>query len=499
MKSDFMIAITQLSAEKKLPKETVLAAVEAALVSAYKRDDPSSENISVKINPDSGEVKVYAPKAIVEMPTDPCREISLAEGKKLKEDAQIGDIIEVESTPRDAGRIAAQTARQVVLQRLREAEQGAILEEFANKENDIVSGVVQRIESRQVFIDLGRTEAVLPATEQVRTDRYRVGQRIRAYLLEVLRTPKGPQLVVSRSHPNLIRRLFELEVPEVHSGIVELKAIAREAGYRSKVAVTAHQQGIDPIGCCVGLRGVRAQNIVNEINGEKIDTILWDPNPAVFIANALSPSQVVSVEIDEKGKVASVVVPDRQLSLAIGREGQNARLAAKLTGWRIDIKSVSTAERERAERAALEEIDRAEAQAAAPLETPPSAEPAPEVEEKMPEPLAEVKPLPEVALTPKPKEPSKKRQIKFAEELLAPKSIKPDIKAQRKKKKTGARKAGAGEQKEAGIKPKRALRTQDLPPEDEDYAEDGDYLEDKGSAGDEGYLEDKGSAEDKDL
>ncbi len=461
MKSDFMVAVAQLSAEKNLPREVVLAAIEAALVSAYKKDDFVDQDISVKINPDSAEVKIYAQKAIVEMPADPCREISLAEGRKLRRDAQIGDIVEVETTPRNAGRIAAQTARQVVLQRLREAEHGAILEEFANKEGDIVSGVVQRLEPKQIFIDLGRTEAVLPATEQVRTERYRVRQRIRAYLLEVLRTSRGPQLVLSRSHPNLVRRLFELEIPEVHSGIVELKAIAREAGFRSKVAVVARQQGLDPIGCCVGLRGVRIQNIINELNGEKIDMILWDPDPAVLIANALSPARVVSVEVDEMGRVATVVVPDRQLSLAIGREGQNARLAAKLTGWRIDIKSVATAERERAERDALEELARAEAQAMAPLETMPSAEPTPEVEEELPEPLEEVEPLPEVGFISEPKEPLEKPQIRFAEELSAPKSIKPDVKA--KKKKKSAWKEGDKE----GVKPKRASRSRVLPLEDE--------------------------------
>ncbi len=317
-KSDFISAIPQLSAEKNLPKEVVLGVVEAALVSAYKKDESADQNISVKINPDTGEVKVYARKVVVETLEDPRREISLAEGQRLKGEIQIGDVIEVESAAHSAGRIAAQTARQVVLQRLREAEHSAIFEEFANREGDIVSGVVQRIESRQIFLDLGRAEAVLPAAEQVRTDRYRVGQRIKAYLLEVLHTSKGPQLVVSRSHPNLLRRLFELEIPEIYSGLVGIKGVSRDPGYRAKVAVAAHQPGIDPIGSCVGMRGVRIQNIVEELKGEKIDMVLWDPYPAVFVSNALSPATVVSVEVDGEEKVASVIVPDRQLSLAGG-------------------------------------------------------------------------------------------------------------------------------------------------------------------------------------
>ncbi len=385
MKSDFLIAITQLSAEKNLPREVILEAVEAALVSAYKKDEyVANQNISVTISPSSGEVKVFAQKAVVEVPDNPQREIALAEVRKLNQNVQIGEIVEVEVTPRNAGRIAAQTAKQVVLQRLREAEHDAIFEQYSGKEGEVVSGVVQRMEPRQILVDLGRAVAVLPSVEQVRNERYRPGQRLKVYLMEVVRTSKGPQVLVSRSHPHLLRRLFELEVPEVYNGVVELKAIAREAGYRSKVAVSTSQPGIDPVGCCVGLRGIRIQNIVSELNGEKIDVVLWDANPIAFIPHALSPAQVLSVQIDEAENTAEVVVPDRQLSLAIGREGQNARLAAKLTGWRIDIKPASAAEAEKAalvKEAAPEEVaPEAEAEEPTPAEAalePEAGEPIP--------------------------------------------------------------------------------------------------------------------------
>ena len=312
MKSDFLLAITQLSAEKNLPKDVVLTAVEAALVSAYKKDNFSpNQNIAVKINPNSGKVEVWAEKTVVEKPTDKRYEISLEEAKKLKEDAQIDDAVMVEATPANAGRIAAQTAKQVILQRLHEAEHSAIFEEYADREGEVVSGVVQRFEMGQVHIDLGRTEAILPASEQVRTERYRVGQRLKVVLLQVARTNKGPRVIVSRSHPELLRRLFELEVPEVYNGTVEIKSISREAGFRSKIAVAAKQEGIDPVGCCVGLRGIRIQNIVNELNGEKIDVIQWSPDVAAFITNALSPAQIVSVGLSEEEKIATVVVPDK--------------------------------------------------------------------------------------------------------------------------------------------------------------------------------------------
>jgi N utilization substance protein A len=349
MKTEFMVALTQLSAEKHLPKEVVLSAIETALVSAYRKDAfVAGQDISAKINPTTGEVKVYVRKTVVEKATDLLREISLGEAQKKDKNAQIGDIVSIESTPPNAGRIAAQTARQVILQRLHEAEHHAIFEEFTGKEGDIVTGIVQRITPEQIHIDLGKAEAILPGIEQVHNERYRVGQRLKLYVLEVTKSSRGPQILVSRSHRNLLRRLFELEIPEMYGGTIDIKSIAREASYRSKVAVAARQDGVDPVGCCVGLRGIRIQNIVNELRGEKIDVVEWSDDPATFIANALSPAQVSSVELNQAQNTAIVTVPDKQLSLAIGKEGQNARLAAKLTGWRIDIKSTSAVEAEKA-------------------------------------------------------------------------------------------------------------------------------------------------------
>ena len=438
MKSEFLLAITQLSAEKNLPKEVVIAAVETALVSAYRKDNfAPNQNIEVKINPATGGVKVWAEKTIVEQPSDFRREISLSEASKLNPDAQIGETITVEATPRNAGRIAAQTAKQVILQRLHEAEHSAIFEEYSDKEGDIITGLVQRIEPRQIFIDLGRAEAILPAAEQVRNERYRIGQRLKVYLLEVVRTSKGPQVVVSRSHPDLLRRLFELEVPEVLNGIVELKSIAREAGYRSKIAVAARQEGIDPVGCCVGLRGIRIQNVMRELNGEKLDVVVWDPDVSVFIANALSPAQVLSVGLDENEGIATVVVPDKQLSLAIGKEGQNARLAAKLTGWRIDIKSASVAEVERlAEAKPLPEPEEAVVGEELPAELSTIPEPASAAVEAAAEPLP---PLDATLVPPEavlePQATSEKAQIRFAEDILVSGPTKPVAKSRKRKKK----------------------------------------------------------------
>jgi transcription termination/antitermination protein NusA len=341
VKSEFSIAIKQLAAEKNLPPEVVYQAMEAALVSAYKKDSDIAGNVAVRIDRDTGDHHVYLERAVVQEVTDDKIEIGLPEARKRKPDVMPGDVLLDEVHPSQAGRIAAQTAKQVVLQRLREAEREMVFEEFSNREGDIVSGVVQRAEAKHLVVDLGKTEAIFPAAEQVRNEHYRVGQRLKLYLLEVHRSIRGPQLILSRTHKNLLRRLFELEVPEIYRGVVEIKSIAREAGFRSKVAVAARQEGIDPVGSCVGLRGIRIQNIVNELNGERIDVIQWDPDPGRFVANALSPAQVLTVRISEDDNTASVVVPDRQLSLAIGKEGQNARLAAKLTGWRIDIKPES--------------------------------------------------------------------------------------------------------------------------------------------------------------
>jgi N utilization substance protein A len=346
LKNDFLSAITLLAAEKNLPKEVIFEAVEAALASAYKKDALATANLVVKIDPASGGARVFAQREVVEEIEDDKVQISLEEAKEYDPKTYIGDTVSVEVFPQNAGRIAAQTAKQVVLQRLREAEREVVFEEYSGKEGDIISGVVHRLEARHVYIDLGKTEAVLPPQEQVRIEHYRPGQRLKVYLLEVHKATRGPQVTVSRTHKNLLRRLFELEVPEIYKGTVEIKAIAREPGFRSKVAVWSRQDGIDPVGACVGLRGIRIQNIVNELGGERIDVVQWDPDPARFVANALSPAQVHSVQLIPDDNTAEIVVGDRQLSLAIGKEGQNARLAAKLTGMRIDIKSLSAAEHE---------------------------------------------------------------------------------------------------------------------------------------------------------
>ena len=349
MKTEFTAAITQLSAERSLSKEIVLAALESALTSAYKREMPiPKQDILVKIDSATGKIKVYIQKVVVESVADPNQEISIDEARNLQDTAQVGDIVEIESAPTNTGRITAQSAKQIILQRLREAEYHTTYGESAGREGELVTGVVQFTEPKQIYIRLNRTEAILPLSEQVQNEHYYKGQRLKFYPLEIVRGVKRPQVIVSRSHPNLLRRLFELEIPEVHSKVVQLKAIAREAGYRTKIAVSTIQEGVDPIGCCLGPRSIRLQSIINELNGEKIDVVQWHSNPEVFISNALSPAQVASIKTDETGKTATVVVPDKQLSLAIGKEGQNARLAARLTGWRIDIKSVSAAEAEKA-------------------------------------------------------------------------------------------------------------------------------------------------------
>lgn len=342
MKNDFLVAITQLCSERSLPKEVVIQAVEQALVSAYKRNFGGGQNISATIEPTSGKVKIFAHKQIVDEVHDRRAEISLPEAKTFDPMAQVGGTIQIEATPDDFGRIAAQTAKQVILQRIREAERDALYSSYADREGEIVHGTVHNVDAQNITVSLGKIEAILPRSEQIPTERYRHNQKIRAYISEVNKTSRGPQVILSRTHRNMLRRLFELEVPEIFNGLVEIKAIAREAGSRSKIAVSARQDGIDPVGACVGQRGVRIQAIVNELNGEKIDVVEWSPDPSVFVANALSPAKVVSVRLTEDSngdKVANVVVQTKQLSLAIGKEGQNARLAAKLTGWRIDIKS----------------------------------------------------------------------------------------------------------------------------------------------------------------
>ena len=351
MKSDFLLAVTQLATERRLPREVVLSAIEAALISAFKKDAVASNDITVQILPTTGEIVVTIHKLVVENVVEPADEMSLEDALKISPNAQIGDRIDVEETPQDAGRIAAQTAKQVVMQRLREAERDIVFEEYATRVNELLTGVVQKVEQGQVIINLGRTEAVLLPEESVPSEQYYPRQRLRVLIQEVEKGIRGPRIFVSRAHRDLIRRLFELEVPEIASGTVVIRNVAREPGYRSKVAVEARQEGVDPVGSCVGLRGVRIQNIVNELHGEKIDVIPWNENPAVFISHALSPAQTTQVEITGE-RSALVVVPEHQLSLAIGREGLNARLAARLTGWRIDIRSSSEVLAEEAERTA---------------------------------------------------------------------------------------------------------------------------------------------------
>jgi len=340
--TELIRAIKQLEEEKGLSTDVLIEAIEAALLSAYKKNfGAAAQNIRVEVDRETGEQHVYSIRTIVDEFTDSNTQVPLAEAQTWDPESRVGDILEVEVTPRDFGRIAAQTAKQVIVQRIREAERDMVYKEFRDREGDIVTGTVQRVERRNVYMDLGRIEAVLPPTEQVPREGYRQNDRVKAYVVEVKQGNRGPQIVVSRTHPGLLKRLFELEVPEIYEGIVEIKAIAREAGARSKVAVVSRDRNVDAVGACVGPKGSRVQSIVDELRGEKIDIVPWAADSAAFVASALSPAKVIRVEISEETKTALVIVPDNQLSLAIGKEGQNARLAAKLTGWRIDIKSES--------------------------------------------------------------------------------------------------------------------------------------------------------------
>jgi len=351
MKSEFLLAFNQICSERNLPKEVVLEALTTALVSAYRRDvnASSAQNITAVIDGQTGLAHIYAEKEVTEKVQDIRTEVTLDTAQEIVPDAKLGDMVMVESTPEGFGRIAAQTAKQVILQRIREAERDAQYNLYAEREGEIINGVVQSIGGPGITLNLGRTEALMPKKEQVPSERYQMHQRLRAYVMEVRKSSRGPQIIVSRAHKNMLRRLLELEVPEIYNGTVEIKSIAREAGARSKLAVAASQPGIDPVGACVGMRGVRIQSIVSELGGEKIDVIEWSADPAIYIQKALSPARVLTVHPEEDprdGKIALVVVPDDQLSLAIGREGQNARLAAKLTAWRIDIKGSTEAARD---------------------------------------------------------------------------------------------------------------------------------------------------------
>ena len=342
MKSDFLVALTQLAAERGLPKDKVMAAIEAALVSAFKKDSVTEgRNISVKLDPGSGDIQVDIIKTVVDEVEDPLQEISLSDAKsKYGDHLNIGDNVATENIPNSAGRIAAQTAKQVVLQRLREAEKEIVLSEYEGREGEIITATIQRVEPTKVIVDTGRAEAILPISQQVSNERYRQGTKIKVILQTIDKdSPRGPELIVSRTDELLLRRLFEQEVPEIFSGSVEIVSVARESGSRSKVAVRARQDNVDPVGSCVGLRGVRIQSIVNELQGEKIDILEWNKDLNKYISNALSPSQVHRVNVDQESNTAVAIVPDRHLSLAIGKEGQNARLAAKLVGFNVDIKS----------------------------------------------------------------------------------------------------------------------------------------------------------------
>lgn len=341
MNVEFIEALKDLEKERGIQMDVLLEAIEAALISAYKKHYGSSQNVRVEINRNSGEIRVIYRKDVVREVEDPATQMSLAEAQQYDPEFEEGDIFESEVTPRSFGRIAAQTAKHVVVQRIREAERNMVYDQFSTRKDDIIAATVLRVEGKNVYMDLGKAEALLAPSEQIPRETYRAGRRMKVYVLEVRKTSKGPQIMVSRTHPGLLRCLFEREVPEIHDGTVEIKSVVREPGWRSKIAVYSKNSNVDPVGACVGAKGMRVQNIVNELDGEKIEIIRWDENPAIYVSNALSPAKAISVEIDEEEKFTRVVVPDFQLSLAIGKEGQNARLAARLTGWKIDIKSES--------------------------------------------------------------------------------------------------------------------------------------------------------------
>lgn len=343
MSNELLDALTILEKEKGISRDVLVEAIEAALVSAYKRNFNQAQNVRVDFNLMNGSMRVFARKEIVDEVFDSRLEISLDEAKSINPNYELEDVVELEVTPKNFGRIAAQTAKQVVTQRVREAERGIVYNEFIDREEDIMTGIVQRRDSKYIYVALGKTEALLPANEQMPNENYQPHERYKVFLTKVEKTSKGPQIYVSRTHPGLLKRLFELEVPEIFDGTVEIKSVAREAGDRSKISVHSDNPEVDPVGACVGPKGQRVQAIVNELKGEKIDIVKWSEDPVVFVANALSPSKVLEVIVNEEEKATTVIVPDYQLSLAIGKRGQNARLAAKLTGWKIDIKSETDA------------------------------------------------------------------------------------------------------------------------------------------------------------
>jgi N utilization substance protein A len=431
MSRDFVGALLQLNAEKQVPREQLIRTVEEAIQAAYRRI-ANEEDIHVRIDGESGKIRVFRARVAVSEVEDPLTEFTVDEARVHKADAQPGELVEMEQLDGESfGRIGAQTAKQVVLQRLREAERDVVYDQFASREGELITGTVNRAEPRAIILDVGKgVEAVLATTEQSPLEHYRIGQNVKAFVLEVRRGPKGPTLMVSRTHKGFLKRLFELEVPEIHNGTVEIRAIAREAGSRSKVAVSSRQEGLDPVGATVGQRGARVQAVVAELGGEKIDVIPWNDDPSQFVANALSPAQVLSVDIDTEHRIANVTVPERMLSLAIGREGQNARLAARLTGWRIDIRSdVSVAEAKAAEVAgpAVAAVNEAAAAAAAAAEA------------------AEGEPIAAVAQVPAEKKPkARTKMAAAADAAAADAAAQPADTATEKKPRTRMTKAAAG-------------------------------------------------------
>ena len=363
MNLEFLEALDDLEREKHMSKDMLIDAIESALVSAYKKNYGTSQNVRVDIDRQTGDINVFMRRDIVEVVEDPFSQASLEEAQEIDPEYEIGDVIEYMVTPMDFGRIAAQTAKQVVIQRIRETERGMIYDDYITRQTEVVTGIVQRISNGTVFVNMGRAEGILSANEQIPGERYRVGERLKVYVMDVKRSTKGPQVFLSRTHPGLVKRLFELEVPEIQEGVVEIKSVAREAGSRSKIAVCTYDENVDPVGSCVGPRGQRVQAVVDELNGEKIDIINWSDDPGRMISAALSPANVEMVLINEnpEERSALVVVPDYQLSLAIGKEGQNVRLAARLCGWKIDIKSHSKWDEMEKAAAAEKEAQEAEA------------------------------------------------------------------------------------------------------------------------------------------
>ena len=343
MNQELLQAVQFLKTEKGLPADVIFESLEAVLLSAYKRETGTHAEATATIDRETGVYHIFVTKTVVENVEDPELEISLTDAQALNSAYAVGDLVQQEVTPKNFGRMAAQTAKQVMTQRLKEAERNVIYDEFVGREGDVLTGMIERIDNKTVYVSLGKTEGILPSTEQIPGERYRPKNRLKCYVVEVKKTSKGPRIILSRTHPGLLKRLFELEVPEIYDGTVEIKSVAREAGSRSKISVYSVDGNIDPVGACVGPKGQRVQNIVDELHDEKIDIVRWDEDPALYIANSLSPSKVISVSVWDEEKTSHVIVPDYQLSLAIGKAGQNARLAAKLTNWKIDIKSESQA------------------------------------------------------------------------------------------------------------------------------------------------------------